>query len=73
MARAMNVGKRHTALKSMIARAMNNAEKAATIAAELTTSFKGTKSKEAEKALVLAKTAAKLASALEKAANAVSL
>ena len=73
MARAMNVDKRNSALKSILARAASNSAKAAKIAGELTTSFKGQKSPAAKSALKLAQTAAKIAAALKKAAGAVSL
>jgi hypothetical protein len=69
----MNVTKRNTALKSILARASSNSAKATRIAAELTTSFKGQKTPAAKAALKLAQTAAKLAAALKKAASAVSL
>lgn len=73
MARAMNVGKRSTALKSFVTRAVTNSKKAAQIAKELSVSFKDDKSNSGKQARKIAQNAAKLAAALVKASKAVSL
>jgi hypothetical protein len=69
MARAMNVEKRESALKDILARANSNARRAMTISEELVASFGGQKTPRAKTALALAKRAEKLASALGKVAD----
>jgi hypothetical protein len=72
VARAMNVDKRIETLRSIVAKTNNHGAKARRIADELATSFAGDKSVAGKQALKMAQTARKLASALEKAASAVS-
>lgn len=73
MARAMNVGKRVDALRSILSKTQRHSARADKIAAELATSFKRDASKEGKSALKLAESARKISRVLKRAADAVAV
>jgi hypothetical protein len=66
MARAMNVNKRVSAAKAIVARSATNANRAEKMAAELLSSFEKDRTPEGKKARDLAKTLTKLSGNLQR-------